>query len=112
MGQPVFPKFLIIDDKLLIAKVTYHKEMVTNKENVIKGGGWFKFNADKGIFTLYGQSEDFGPAKLEDIKSCVDANEVYNGRLRDHHKLSSNFTILYEDEYTGEITTLNKGCND
>lgn len=42
----VFPKFIIEEDSekgccLILSKITYHRELVANEENV-KGGGWFR----------------------------------------------------------------------
>lgn len=72
-----FPKFIIEDGCLIIAKVLYHKQLVENKDNV-RGGGWFRYDRIENTFTFHGQSEDFGKATLEDIKKCVDEGRVYN----------------------------------
>lgn len=59
----LFPKFIIEGDSLIISKVKYHKEIVTDRSQV-KGGGWFKWNSPNNeMLIFYGQSEDFGPAK-------------------------------------------------
>lgn len=79
----VFPKFIIEDGKLIISKATYHKELVTDKEKV-KGGGWFRWNEDKSMIIFFGSSDDFGPAKLEDIKACVESKEVYSNIYATH----------------------------
>jgi hypothetical protein len=50
-----------------MAKCTYHKQLATNKDDV-KGGGWFRFDADKKEFILGGSSHDFGPVDIEDLK--------------------------------------------
>lgn len=72
-----FSKFIIQDDKLILMKVTFHKEIVTNPTNV-KGGGWFKYLSEDNMFVFYGESYDFGKAKFEDIKQCVENAEVYS----------------------------------
>jgi hypothetical protein len=101
----VFPKFIIetddeLGDCLIIGKCTYHKQMVFNKLKV-KGGGWW--TKKDNTFILYGQSEDFGPAKLEDIKSIVENKKVYSfGFVR---CFSDNFTFLYKIS-SGEIIKL------
>ena len=75
----VFPKFIIEDDKIIIGKVNMHQQLVTDKTKV-RGGGWFKFISDTNTFQFYGDSNDFGKATLEDIKSCVDNNQIFEGR--------------------------------
>jgi hypothetical protein len=75
----LFPKFIIetddvLGDCLIIAKVTFHKDIAINKKNV-KGGGLYRID-DKTI-TFYGSSVDFGPAKTNDIKSCITAGNVF-----------------------------------
>ena len=77
----VFPKFIIetdneLGDCLIIAKCTYHKQLVTDTSKV-KGGGWWKLNQETNTFILYGQSEDFGKATFENIKKCIESGNVY-----------------------------------
>lgn len=77
----VFPKFIIeTDDEkgdcLIIAKVTRHYQLVTDKTKV-KGGGWFRMDFDLKTITLYGESEEFGRATREDITNCINAGNVY-----------------------------------
>lgn len=106
MSKPLYPKFMIIDDKLVIAKVTYHKELVGNNQS-LKGGGWFSFDSDTNTFTFFGKSEDFGKAKIEDLTKCIENNEVYNGRISNHRKLIVNdYSFKYRDEFSGEIINL------
>ena len=50
-----FPKFIIENDKLILMKVTFHKEIVTDATKV-KGGGWFKYLHDKNMFVFNGES--------------------------------------------------------
>ena len=69
-----FPKFIIEGENLIIGKCQYHKQLATN-ENDVKGGGWYRY--DDKTFTFYGESHDFGKAKLEDIKECVKNNKVF-----------------------------------
>lgn len=94
----VFPKFIIetdeeLGDCLIIAKCTYHKQLVTFPEKV-KGGGWWK-KTDEETFCLYGSSEDFGTAKLEDIKACVLSGNVFtNSGLM--HSIASKFKFKYD----------------
>ena len=72
-----YPKFIIEDDKLILMKVIFHKEIVTD-ESKVKGGGWFKYLNDTNMFVFSGESHDFGKAKFEDIKQCVENCQVYS----------------------------------
>jgi hypothetical protein len=63
----VFPKFIVEGNNLIIAKCTYHKQLVTDKDQV-KGGGLWMLDRDKKEFLLYGDSFDFGRASIEIIK--------------------------------------------
>lgn len=90
----VFPKFIIetdpeLGDCLIISKVTYHNQIVTNEDKV-KGGGFFSIDKERNI-TFNGESHEFGPANLEDIKNCVKNGRVYTNpalvnSITDRHK--------------------------
>jgi len=75
----LFPKFIIEGDALIIQKAKYHKDIVTDRK-LVKGGGWFRYSQEQNRFTFYGSSEDFGAAKFEDIKKCVEEKKVFTGR--------------------------------
>jgi hypothetical protein len=79
----VFPKFIIEGDSLIISKVKYHKDIVTDRSQV-KGGGWFRWANEHKTLVFYGQSEDFGPVKLEDIRECVRNGKVYSNIYKTH----------------------------
>jgi len=85
----VFPKFIIEEDNLIIAKCTYHKQLAINEDKV-KGGGWFRYDKANNAFILSGSSHDFGSAKIEDIKKCIELGNVYGNTRRsrkmDNHK--------------------------
>ncbi len=104
----VFPKFIIetnneLGDVLIIAKCTYHKQLATDIEKV-KGGGWWTLDRDNSIFTLHGDSHDFGMAKIEDLKTCISSGNVFlNSRLR--NSISNEFDFKYENQ-VGEIFDL------
>ncbi|MCK9416963.1 hypothetical protein M0Q97_09925 [Candidatus Dojkabacteria bacterium] len=75
----IFPKFIIetddeLGDCLIIAKCTYHSELVTDKLKV-KGGGWWSLKND--IFTLFGESHDYKKAQLDDIRNCIKIGNVF-----------------------------------
>lgn len=89
-----FPKFIIEDDKLILMKVTYHKEIATDVSKV-KGGGWFKYLKETNMFTLNGESHDFGKAKFEDIKKCVEECKVFSDNLL-YRNISKNHKFGYD----------------
>lgn len=104
-----FPKFIIetdneLGDCLIIAKVTYHKQIVTDKNKVL-GGGWYGLNNDTKEITFYGKSEDFGKATLEDIKRCVDSGNVYTNIPVEETNIANNFKFFYDRG--SEIVPLN-----
>lgn len=104
----VFPKFIIETDIeggdcLIIAKCTRHKQLVTDITKT-KGGGWWKLDTEKNVFTLHGDSVDLGRAKVDDIARCVQNKKVYStpallGNLTDE------YSFQYEDQ-CGEIINL------
>ena len=100
----IFPKFIIEDGCLIISKVTYHKQLVTNVADV-KGGGWFIMDFENKTLTFYGKSEDFGKAKLVDIQECVKNNKVYTNRSCSR-SITDKYKFFYKNEY-GDIIPLN-----
>jgi hypothetical protein len=102
-----FPKFIIETraeegDCLIIAKCTYHKQLVTDASKV-KGGGWWTLDNERTTFTLHGESHDFGKAKIEDIASCVQRGKVYRSKVL--FSDFNGFKFQYRNE-VGEITIL------
>jgi len=75
-----FPKFIIEDDKLILMKVTFHKEIATDLTKV-RGGGWFRYLEHTDMFVFSGESHDFGKAKFEDVKRCVESRQVYSDKI-------------------------------
>jgi len=88
------PKFIIKDGNLILMKVQFHREIAQlsesdiekqkHKQLDIKGGGWFRYMPELKKFILYGKSFDFGAARLEDIKTCIEAGRVYSNYLLTH----------------------------
>ena len=79
-------KFIIenyqeLGDCLVIAKCDYHKDLVCNEDSV-KGGGWWRLDDD--TITLYGSSEQFGKAELDDILKCFENGNVFNTPLLEY----------------------------
>ena len=66
----LFPKFIIEDGCVVMMNAKYHSQIVNN-QNKVTGGGWFRFDSSSNAYTFYGESHDYGKAKLEDIKECV-----------------------------------------
>jgi hypothetical protein len=72
----VFPKFIVEGNELIIARCTFHKQLVSNNDKV-KGGGLWDWDREKKEFLLYGESVDFGACGPEDIKACIVAGKAY-----------------------------------
>jgi len=96
----VFSKFLIIDNHLLIAKCTYHNEILHDiscldddiDEKNIQGGGWYFIKND--TITFYGDSHEFKKAKYEDIVNCINTNNVYYM----YDNISNKYSFNYRDD--------------
>lgn len=93
----LYPKYIIevheeLGKCLILSNCTYHKELVTNKERIL-GGGWFKLDGD--VFTFHGKSQDFGRAKIEDVKECIVNNNVYVNKYLTH-SIADKFKFRYD----------------
>jgi hypothetical protein len=88
-----YPKFIIEGENLILMMATYHKDIVVDKTKV-RGGGWFKYVSDKKMYIFYGDSHDFGKAKFDDIKKCVEQGNVFSDYL-----LVNNITSRYSFGY-------------
>lgn len=97
----VYPKFIVEGNNLIIAKVTYHKDLVTDKERV-KGGGWWRLK--NGTMILHGSSFDFGAARIEDIKGCIESGNVWSDSYGIEN-IKDIFDFSYQNE-VGEIIKL------
>lgn len=89
----LFPKFIIEDGNLILGKVTYHSELVTDKTK-IKGGGWFRLKFKEKTITFYGYSHDYGKATLEDVRNCIISGKVYTSKY--HTKSPREFKYFYD----------------
>jgi hypothetical protein len=102
LKMDVFPKFIIETDAeegdcLIVAKCTYHKQLVVDITKV-KGGGWWTLDMENFIFTLHGESHDLGRANVNDIASCVQRKKVYRTI-----SLLGNLTDDYKFQYRNEV---------
>lgn len=105
----IFPKFIIEKDPdlgycIIIAKCTYHKQLATNPLTV-KGGGWWKLDHDNKIGVLFGKSEDFGKATVEDIKKCIEKKNIYTNSSLSYKKFED--YMFYYKHDSGDIENLN-----
>ena len=76
-----FPKFIIENGDLILSKVTFHKEIATNKDDVV-GGGSFYYDSEDNSFTFSGSSYDFGSVSFNQVKQCVDNDRVFSNRRK------------------------------
>jgi len=110
----VFPKFIIETndqegDCLIVAKCTFHKQLVTDVKKV-KGGGWWTLDRETSTFTLYGESHDFKKATIEDIASCVQRKKVFRGSDL-YRTYGDDFKFQYKNEI-GDIIDLETYSSD
>ena len=103
-NMELYPKFVIEDGALIISKVTYHREIVTDKAKCV-GGGWFKFISESNTFMFFGSSDEFGTASFENIQKCVTNKQVYK------HKgcrgnISNDYKFVYK-HLDGTLSELN-----
>lgn len=97
-----YPKFIIENNNLILGKVQFHKHLANDPKDV-KGDGWYEFDYERKTFTFYGESYDFGSAKLVDIKKCIELKNVFDTKLS--RNIFDNYNFVYRD-FTGEITIL------
>lgn len=107
----VFKKFIIetddeLGDCLIIAKCTYHKQIVTDEKKV-KGGGWWEL-VDNKTFLLFGESHEFGRASIEDIKKCIENDLAFSNKYL-IKAVTSIYNFSYRDQL-GNIIELKKDC--
>jgi len=100
----VYPKFIIEDGAIILGRVTYHKNLVVNKD-LVRGGGIYNIDFENNTIMFSGESHDFGPARLEDIKQAVNKGKVFFGYFSEDD-LSKKYKCSYINQ-TGEITNLN-----
>lgn len=97
----VFSKFIVeklfkLGDCLIIAKCTHHKQLCFDNTKV-KGGGWWTLDRENLVFTLFGDSHDFGMADIKDIANCVQNKKVFSSPTLNRN-FTDTFTFLYRNE--------------
>lgn len=75
----IYPKFLLDGDCLIIGKVTYHKQLSVNPKKA-KGGGLWSFEDEETII-LRGESFQFGPPLVSDLKQAVASGKVFRSKF-------------------------------
>ncbi len=67
-------KWLIVDGQFrMSASVEFHKELLRQGEGKsnTQGGGWWHLDRATLSLLLYSKSDDFGPAKKEDVLDAI-----------------------------------------
>ena len=84
---------------ILCAKCIFHKELKGGFDTV-KGGGEWHFDHENKEILLYGESHDFGRASIEDIKSVILKNNIFNMRLVVNKKFDvSEYKFFYSESW-------------
>lgn len=101
------PKFIIEGDSLIIGKCTFHKDLASDIKDVkdVKGGGFYFIKRESKTFYLSGESHDFGMAKIEDIRKCIESNKVYTNKYSGV-SIAEDFKFIYRNQI-GEEQNLN-----
>lgn len=70
-------KFIVETDKIVMAKVTYHRDLVHNKM-LVNGGGWWLIKDD--TLYLYSSSDEFGQFNMQQVQELVKERKVFAGK--------------------------------
>ena len=95
----LYPKYIIVDGKLIISMVKYHKNILcgefdhTKEPHRIKGGGWFA--KKDNVMTFHGDSTDFGQATLEDVKKAIEDKQVFTN-IYETVNISDKYKFCYD----------------
>jgi len=74
-------KYIMQNNKLILGKVKYHKDLVTDPVGVC-GGGMFRLNHLKKEVFLFGSSYKYGIARPEDVKKAIENSDIYQGKTQ------------------------------
>lgn len=61
-------KWIINENRLVLGNVPFHFNLASSHKNT-KGGGRYYYEKESNTLILFGESGDFGKAKLEDVKN-------------------------------------------
>lgn len=70
-------KFIIEDDRLILAKCDYHKQLVKDKSKV-DGGGWWLIKDN--VLYLYSNSQDFGYFNIDKAADLINKKQIFAGK--------------------------------
>jgi hypothetical protein len=95
----IFNKFIIetdeeLGDCLILGRITYHKQLAFNEENV-KSGGWW--GEKDGRITFHGSSHDFGRATYEQVYDAVMNNKVFTSYILEH-PINDKYKFSYDKQ--------------
>ncbi|MEI8087055.1 MAG: hypothetical protein WCG93_12670 [Paludibacter sp.] len=90
----LFPKFIIEEENMILKTVKNHRDIAINASKV-KGGGSYIFDSETNSYTLYGESYEFGTAKIEDIKKCIEDGKVYTNDILTYSVADKNNFSFY-----------------
>lgn len=66
----MYQKFIITGEGILrFGNVYLHRDLLTNGERCIYGGGLWKIDKQRGVVLLYGRSFDFGPPDFDYVQN-------------------------------------------
>ena len=106
MSTNIHPKFVLINDAIILGKVEFHREFAHGTDN-ISSGGWFSVDGPNKTFTLYGSSDDFGRATLREVQHAVEHNKVFsNYEDESKHSLTHKYKFIFKDETKRKKLTL------
>lgn len=88
-GMEKHLKFIIEDGNIVIGRVSFHRDL-SNEFNQVKGGGRFVFDYLNKTITFFGRSEDFGEATFGQIRECL-----ITGKVIERHRVWKD----YREEY-------------
>ncbi len=97
MFNELYPKFVLVDSGLIIARCTYHRDIVPAGEKCYGGGWWIRKD---NTFTLYSSSTKFGYADLKVVQKHLDEGNVFlNSRMTNQLNVENYQFILTNKTY-------------
>ena len=90
----IFPKFIVEDGIIKLGRVTFHKQLANNPDNV-KGGGFWEWDRENNKLLLYGESHDFGPVSLITLAQAVINTQGIDYRTPGKQLITKNTTLQF-----------------